>query len=472
MEYNKVIYNGETLIDLSEDTVSEETLKKGVIAHNSAGEQIVGTMATDEPYQWERPADMPDLNSIDLSGYDDCVLLTMDMSGGTPFLSFKANTSSGSGAVVLWEQGYMENGEFVPVTQYKGNKNTTLKQWLENCHGDDKYNVVKITTPGLKMTACGFDTAPQIESQTAVVALCNPVVEIRAKLTNVNNLTNNKLSSYYAQHIQIENCTLMTSLASVFTNCMALRQIDFVDCNTSKCTSFQGVFNACYSLERITGIEDWDTSKSTTFTSCFYNCSLLRENGFDTSKWDTSNATNLSSMYGYMNALKRFKIYHSTEKATNVSNMFSNCIGLEYLDATGFVTSAVTNISTFVQTDKNLKTFISDGWDTSGVTTATGIFQNTNCLQVIDVSHWDFSNVTSMGSIFTSVNGCYDLRIPENVHLGFTYNSTSATKNCLLDMAERLGTASGSQTITLGNNKYKLTAAEKAIITEKGWTIA
>jgi hypothetical protein len=41
---NKIIYGNQTLLDLTGDTVSPETLAEGVTAHNSRGELIVGTM--------------------------------------------------------------------------------------------------------------------------------------------------------------------------------------------------------------------------------------------------------------------------------------------------------------------------------------------------------------------------------------------------------------------------------------------
>ena len=43
MAINKVIYNGSTLIDLTSDTVSADTLLQGVTAHDLKGESIVGT---------------------------------------------------------------------------------------------------------------------------------------------------------------------------------------------------------------------------------------------------------------------------------------------------------------------------------------------------------------------------------------------------------------------------------------------
>lgn len=42
MGISKVEYNGETLLDISGDTVTEDTLAEGSTAHNSNGEQITG----------------------------------------------------------------------------------------------------------------------------------------------------------------------------------------------------------------------------------------------------------------------------------------------------------------------------------------------------------------------------------------------------------------------------------------------
>lgn len=43
MAVNKVVYGTTVLIDISDSTVTPETLAEGVIAYNAAGEMIVGT---------------------------------------------------------------------------------------------------------------------------------------------------------------------------------------------------------------------------------------------------------------------------------------------------------------------------------------------------------------------------------------------------------------------------------------------
>ena len=48
MAVNKVEVNGETKLDLTQDTVTPENLLSGATAHNAAGEQISGAVAVAE----------------------------------------------------------------------------------------------------------------------------------------------------------------------------------------------------------------------------------------------------------------------------------------------------------------------------------------------------------------------------------------------------------------------------------------
>lgn len=52
MSVNKVAVNGETIIDLTEDSVTPETLIKGMTAHNKAGEPITGSLEIDTREVW------------------------------------------------------------------------------------------------------------------------------------------------------------------------------------------------------------------------------------------------------------------------------------------------------------------------------------------------------------------------------------------------------------------------------------
>lgn len=63
---NKVDINGETVLDLSGDTITPEALDAGVTAHNAAGAPITGTRAASVTYY--KGTDEP---AADLGNYGD-----------------------------------------------------------------------------------------------------------------------------------------------------------------------------------------------------------------------------------------------------------------------------------------------------------------------------------------------------------------------------------------------------------------
>lgn len=62
MAINKIDFAGNTLIDLTSDTVTADTLSEGVVAHGADGEVVTGTLKVTGVYIGS--GDMP----------DDCVL--------------------------------------------------------------------------------------------------------------------------------------------------------------------------------------------------------------------------------------------------------------------------------------------------------------------------------------------------------------------------------------------------------------
>lgn len=50
MRVNQVILNGQTVLDLTTDTVTPDTLLSGITAHDKTGEQITGTVKVQNYY--------------------------------------------------------------------------------------------------------------------------------------------------------------------------------------------------------------------------------------------------------------------------------------------------------------------------------------------------------------------------------------------------------------------------------------
>lgn len=80
MAANKVIVNNQTILDLTSDTVTAATLKKGVTAHDASGGQITGTLETDYVLP---PATSDKLGGIkaDAKTEDDTVPARIDVDG-------------------------------------------------------------------------------------------------------------------------------------------------------------------------------------------------------------------------------------------------------------------------------------------------------------------------------------------------------------------------------------------------------
>lgn len=51
MAINKVVYGNNTLIDLTNDTITSDTLLEGVTAHKADGTNIVGTVIVQNYYK-------------------------------------------------------------------------------------------------------------------------------------------------------------------------------------------------------------------------------------------------------------------------------------------------------------------------------------------------------------------------------------------------------------------------------------
>lgn len=66
MSVNKIVYGDRTLIDLTEDTVTEETLLKGCRAHRADGTIIIGTMLSGCPAEFIVEEEVSDSSGQDI----------------------------------------------------------------------------------------------------------------------------------------------------------------------------------------------------------------------------------------------------------------------------------------------------------------------------------------------------------------------------------------------------------------------
>lgn len=181
---------------------------------------------------------------------------------------------------------------------------------------------------------------------------------------------------------------------------------------------------------------------------------------------DTSKVTNMHSMFEGCINLTTIPLL-DTSSVTTMANMFSNCFRLTSIPQLD--TSSVTNMNYMFENCNSITTI--PLLDTSKVTNMSSMFYNCNSLTTIP--QLDTNSVTKMGNMFSS---CSNLKEIHMTGMKVSFNisaSTNFTESALVEILNNLATVTSTQTLTMGStNLAKLTDEEKAIATNKGWTLA
>lgn len=206
--------------------------------------------------------------------------------------------------------------------------------------------------------------------------------------------------------------------------------------DTENITNMNGMFANCESLT-ITPL--LNTSKVTSMYETFKNCSSLTT----IQKMDTSKVTTMNGMFIGCYGVKIFPFF-DTSKVQVMTTMFSNCSGITEIPQ----------------------------YDTSSVDQMYYMFFS--CSRLVTVPQLNVENVWEMTGMFrgcTSLEEIHMININANLDIS---DSTKFTREALLEIIGNLkAQTSGTKTLTMGStNLAKLTDEDKAIATNKGWTLA
>ena len=161
--------------------------------------------------------------------------------------------------------------------------------------------------------------------------------------------------------------------------------IDFNDIDTSKITSFDGLFNHL-NFEYV-DISLWDTSQVDSMKNMFYSCEKLVSIG-DIDEWDVSNVKTFRGMFFdcvILESIGDLTDWKVTDKLTDTALMFCMCYKLKNIGDIG-------------------------RWEMKNVSNTCEMFQRCDELEYIgDVSSWDLGNVKSMSGMFRSCKNLTDI---------------------------------------------------------------
>ena len=164
-------------------------------------------------------------------------------------------------------------------------------------------------------------------------------------------------------------------------------------------------------------------------------------------KLNTSNITSFKNAF-YSSAIKYICTEtFDTSNATNMDYMFKDCQSLTSLDLSSFNTSKVTNMDY--------------------------MFDSCELLTNLDLSSFDMSKVTNATYMVSNCTNLTNLQAPRNINtpINFDYR-TLLTHESLMSIINNLMPQTSTKLLKLGTaNLAKLTDEEKAIATNKGWTL-
>ena len=136
------------------------------------------------------------------------------------------------------------------------------------------------------------------------------------------------------------------NFAAMFQSNGKIKEIDCSSFDTSNASFLHYMFAGCESLERIIGIENFNTSKNRTFRNMFASCRKLKE--VDISSFDTSSSDDFASMFVRCEELTELDFSSfDTSKANDYSSMFDGCGKLKTI----YASKAFENISTAESTN-------------------------------------------------------------------------------------------------------------------------
>lgn len=463
-------------------TVALGTMNDGVFTQSSTQSIVSGS-------KYENVIEAADFGDVTSTGQAQCMIKI----SGTDILTFAPATHSKKtlpGGFTNWN--IVELAGRLPQATDVRVGNSTSNLALQKLAYFTLYGNNAITDMSYMFYYCySLTTIPQLNTSQAtnmsyIFSDCYSLLAIpQLNTSQVTNMSSMFSDCHSLVAIPQLNTSQVTSMRNMFGGCSLLTAIPELD--TSQVTDMSSMFGDCYSL---TTIPQLDTAMVTNMRNMFGGCYSLTT----IPQLDTTAATDMSYMFSDCHALTAIPQL-STSQVTNMSYMFSNCYSLIAIPQLS--TSQVTDMGSMFRSCYSLTTI--PQLNASQVTDMSYMFYY--CYSLIVIPQLDTAMVTDMNSMFRS---CYSLTtIPQldtsqvtdmdmmfyycfslqSVSLDSTVTSWGGyaidLSGCLLlrdgiiALFNSLPTITTGKELTLIGNPgvTDLTDEDKAIATDKGWTL-
>lgn len=251
------------------------------------------------------------------------------------------------------------------------------------------------------------------------------------------------------------NTALGNNFSSMFQGCVSLEAVPLL--NTAVATTVVAMFSGCSALQTV---PNFNTVLVTDFSSMVLNCTIMRT----APTLDTSKGVLFTSMFSGCRSLTTVPLY-DTSKGVHFGSMFLNCNSLRTLPALDV--SLGTNFQSMLQECWSLESVT---LNTPAGTTFINFLFNAYSVRALSINMSAVTNASQFSQLIGQVAVLTSLTL---TGLKYAISISGASLNAVaLDaFYTSLGTAAGSQTITVTGNPGTATDTP-SIATAKGWTVA
>lgn len=197
----------------------------------------------------------------------------------------------------------------------------------------------------------------------------------------------------------------------------------------------------------------------------------------DVSTWDTSKVTDFTQAFSLNHNLESIDVSNfNTGNCVNFFAMFDEGYKITTLDVSKWDMSSAKNIDWMFCRCHSITSFDLSTWDTRNVTSAHHLF-STCGVELIDLSGLDLRQVTNMYRAFNenyklSVVKCTGLKLPNIELSSIGFDVSPLTVDSILGLLNALPLTDKGYSFQIGaRNIAKLSDEQKAIATNKGWTL-
>jgi len=371
----------------------------------------IKAVASSNSSKWQRPSDWLPMPTNITATDQIFVGLHAVIENSDNYCSFSFTTSAGQYRVD-WGDGNVTLHNSNTIAQYQYNYASISNSTLSS--RGYKQVIIKVTPVSGNLLGCNFQqrfvTTP-VQNQT----YSSGFLECILSMPNANSgqsiiFGGTTIRHTYCEKVDIKTIGNATSMAYMFTNCVSLQSVPLF--NTINVTNMGNVFNTCTSLQ---SVPLFNTANVTNMQTMFLSCYSLQS----VPLFNTSNVTNMSYMFQNCYSLQSVPLFN-TSNVTSMAYMFQNCVSLNFIPA--FITTAITtDYTTFANGSNSINRILMS-------------FNRTVALQNCQLSK------DALVEIFTNLT-----------------NRTSTT-SATIDITGNWGSSA-------------LTAADRAIATNKNWII-